>query len=144
MRNVYIIGILLIIFMGCSNKIPKHYYGTDNLDSTELSVISIRSNEIVLLELDGTKYLGKKNFLEGDDDVYIKPGKHKFKAQLFWETFIGSTVIFRKSKKYIEGCIDMKPGKHYHLYARDPGDSWRFVYSIIGKNSSIIDIPKCK
>ena len=143
MRDIYLIGVLLLVFMGCSNKTPKHYYGTENFTSNQLSLISVTSNEIILLEVDGEKYLGKYDLFAGEDDVYLRPGMHKFKAQLYWEFFIGNTSVHKKSKKLIEGCIDMEAGKHYRLYARNPGSSWRFVYSIIGEKSKIIDIPKC-
>jgi hypothetical protein len=113
------------LLTGCAG--PVHYYGTEGMDEEILSSFSYQENEIKILEVDGERYLGR--FYE---DVYLKPGTHKFTAKLTWLDLIPISGIYlsktTESSNLRVGCLDMKPGHKYHLYARDPGPDWRFVY----------------
>ena len=117
---------IVIFLIGCSIQ-PVHYYRTEGIDEKSLSSVSYRDNEIAILEVDGEKYLGGV-----EEYVYLKPGVHKFTAKLRWIDLIPvSGVYFSKvtnSSSLRVGCLDMKAGHQYYLYARDPGPDWRLVY----------------
>lgn len=122
-----IIVIMAALFLtGCTTQ-PVHYYGTEGLDERILPSVSYRENEIIILKVDGKKYMGKV-----EEYVYLKPGIHKFTVKLRWTDLIPVSGIFLRretnSSNIRVGCLDMKPGHKYYLYARNPGPDWRLVY----------------
>lgn len=132
MKNIAFLTILILSFIGCAK--PYHYHGTQELNSKDLSIMSFNDNEVMILAIDDVRFDGYKrfNFLQAKGmPFFIKSGKHKITAMLTWNSmiFIGNVGVSSTYKSpYIKTvCVDMKPGKEYYFYAREPGENWKFL-----------------
>ncbi len=140
-----LIFLVVVLLSGCTT--PVHYFeNTVNLKPEELATVAIRDNEIKILELNDEKYLGEHS--NDYSQIYLKPGKYKFTAMLTWIDIIpisGLSISTSTHSQYLRtGCLDLKPGVFYNLFARNPGNAWIFVVSNKRTGSSdYITVPEC-
>ena len=139
----YLVLIFTIAVTGCSA--PKHYLNTKNIPVQKLATIGTMSNEVRILEIDDKSFDGPQR-----NDIYIQPGKHKFKVALTWSDFVpvsnGVYINSTTTSPYTRtGCLTLKAGEKYILAASDPSSNWVFSYD---KGSAIIihktPVPNCE